>query len=79
VLPDATLKDAAFVAERVRMAVESAQFSGALSKLSLTVSLGVALYTAPLCTTVDSFINVADDALYRAKSLGRNRVDSANE
>jgi diguanylate cyclase (GGDEF)-like protein len=78
VLPDATLKEAVFVADRVRMAVQTARFSGALSKLSLTVSLGVALFGAPACTTVDSFINLADDALYRAKSLGRNRVESTD-
>lgn len=79
VLPDATLKEAVFVADRVRMAVQAAKFSGALSKLSLTISLGVALFGAPACTTVDGFINVADDALYRAKSLGRNRVEPAGE
>jgi diguanylate cyclase (GGDEF)-like protein len=79
VLPDATLKEAVFVADRVRMAVQAAKFSGALSKLSLTVSLGVALFATPACSSVDSFIKLADDALYRAKSLGRNRVEFAAE
>jgi diguanylate cyclase (GGDEF)-like protein len=77
VLPDATLQEAAFVADRVRMSIQTAKFSGALSKLSLTVSLGVALFSTAGCTTVDGFIKLADDALYRAKANGRNRVECA--
>jgi diguanylate cyclase (GGDEF)-like protein len=77
VLPDATLKEAVFVADRVRMSIQKAKFSGALSKLSLTVSLGVALFSSADTSTVDGFIKMADDALYRAKSNGRNRVECA--
>jgi diguanylate cyclase (GGDEF)-like protein len=77
VLPDATIKEAAFVADRVRMSIQKAKFSGALSKLSLTVSLGVALFSPESNTSVDGFIKLADDALYRAKSGGRNRVECA--
>jgi len=79
VLPDAALEDAVFVAERVRSAVQANRFSGELSELSLTVSLGVAMFSQQGCTTVDSFIKLADDALYRAKTNGRNRVESAGE
>jgi diguanylate cyclase (GGDEF)-like protein len=77
VLPDATLNEAVFVAERVRASVEATKFSGALSSLKLTVSIGVARFSSPGCTTVDSFIKLADDSLYRAKANGRNRVESA--
>jgi diguanylate cyclase (GGDEF)-like protein len=77
VLPDATLEEAVFVAERVRASVEATKFSGALSPLKLTVSIGVARFSSPDCTTVDSFIKLADDSLYRAKANGRNRVESA--
>jgi diguanylate cyclase (GGDEF)-like protein len=77
VLPDATIQEAAFVADRVRMSIQAAKFNGALSKLSLTVSLGVALFSPVECTTVDGFIKLADDALYRAKANGRNRVECA--
>lgn len=76
VLPDSTLEEALFVAERVRASVQAVKFSGALTKLSLTVSLGVAMFSQP-CTTVDGFIKLADEALYRAKANGRNRVESA--
>jgi diguanylate cyclase (GGDEF)-like protein len=77
VLPDATLEEAAFVANRVRTSIQANRFSGPLSKLSLTVSIGVAWFSSPGCTSVDSFIKLADDALYRAKVNGRNRVESA--
>ena len=77
VLPDTTLKEAQFVANRVRVSVHANRFSGTLSKLSLTVSIGVAWFSTPGCTTVDSFIKLADDALFRAKANGRNRVEPA--
>lgn len=77
VLPDATMKEAAFVAERIRASVQASRFNGALAPLNLTVSLGVALYTLNDGTTIDTFIKRADDALYRAKANGRNRVECA--
>lgn len=77
VLPDATLKEALFVADRVRMSIQSTKFEGALSELALTVSLGVALFSSEDSNSVDSFIKRADDALYRAKANGKNRVECA--
>ena len=77
ILPDATLEEAVFVANRVRMSVQATKFSGELSELSLTVSLGVAMFSKRTCATVDDFIKLADDALYRAKANGRNRVEFA--
>jgi diguanylate cyclase (GGDEF)-like protein len=76
ILPDATLEEAVFVANRVRMSVQAASFSGELSRLSLSASLGVAMFAKPDCTSVDDFIKLADEALYRAKANGRNRVES---
>ncbi|MFA7061812.1 MAG: diguanylate cyclase [Pedobacter sp.] len=75
ILPDATIKEALFVAERVRSSIQEIRFEGELSPLSLTVSLGVATFPAEGCYTVDEFIKLADDALYKAKSKGRNRVE----
>lgn len=75
ILPDANIKEAVFVADRVRLSVQAVKFSGALSKLSVTVSLGVACFPVEGVTTVDGLIKLADDALYRAKANGRNRVE----
>lgn len=77
VLPDASLQEASQVAERIRASIQAVRFSGALSRLSLTVSIGVAFFSNDRCPTVDAFIKLADDALYRAKSSGRNRISCA--
>jgi len=41
----------------------------------LTVSIGVATFS-PSFTTPDDFIREADNALYRAKRAGRDRVEA---
>lgn len=75
ILPDSTLKESIFVADRIRLAVQGTRFSGQLSALSLTASMGVACFSQEHSATVDGFIKQADDALYRAKANGRNRVE----
>jgi two-component system, cell cycle response regulator len=75
ILPDSSMKEALQVSERIRQSVQNLKFSGALSPLSVTASLGVACYPPSGVTSVDGFIKMADDALYRAKSNGRNRVE----
>ena len=75
ILPDSSIKEAMFVAERIRLAVQGTRFSGPLTKLNLTVSLGVTCFPRENAASVDDFIKLADDALYRAKANGRNRVE----
>ena len=75
ILPDSSLKEAVFVADRIRLAVQGTRFNGQLAKLGLTVSLGVACFSQEHSPSVDAFIKLADDALYRAKNNGRNRVE----
>jgi diguanylate cyclase (GGDEF)-like protein len=77
ILPDTALSEASFVAERIRLSVQSLMFSGELLPLTITASLGVAGIKHPECGSIDDLIKLADDALYRAKSSGRNRVVSA--
>ncbi len=74
ILPDSTLKDALLVAERIRHALQGIQFYAELEGITLTASLGVASFSSGQSMGVDSFIKLADDALYRAKTTGRNRV-----
>ena len=78
ILPDSSLKESIFVADRIRLAIQGTRFNGPLDKLNLTVSLGVASFSPEQCKTVDGFIKLADDALYRAKANGRNRVEFSN-
>jgi GGDEF domain-containing protein len=51
-----------------------ARTPGGREQLGVTVSIGVAR-KSPLHSTVDGVVNAADEALYRAKQMGRNRVE----
>ncbi len=75
VLSQNTVIGAHIVAERVRKIIEE---SLALKELNggncITVSIGVATYPEDTASGYESLINKADNALYRAKREGRNRV-----
>jgi two-component system cell cycle response regulator len=75
VMPDTDLNFAYMVAERLRQAVADAPFSitSAPGQLPVTISIGV---TASEGTgdTAEALLKRADQALYRAKRDGRNRV-----
>src|SRR6185312_3560591 len=68
VLPGATAATAVELADGVRHALELARPGG----LDVTISVGVA--SAHGSVAVDPLFQAADDALYRAKRDGRNRV-----
>jgi len=62
-------------AERLRRGVQGLEFPELDNGLKITVSIGVAGYE--LGESVDDLLQRADDALYQAKSLGRDRVELA--
>lgn len=69
ILPDTPCEGAAAVAERLRASVAAAHWPRA----PITVSVGVAgVEGGP--ADADALIAAADEALYRAKAAGRNRV-----
>lgn len=72
VLPGASEADAVAVAERLRAAVESIDCADIDPTLRVTISLGVA--TRTLEDSLARLSAMADELLYRAKELGRNRV-----
>jgi len=74
-LPETALPGATAFAERVRELIEERDFQHAGgSALRLTASVGVACYPFPGLETVEDLLAKADQALYRAKAEGRNRV-----
>jgi diguanylate cyclase (GGDEF)-like protein len=63
-------------AERLRLSVQTTPLSHGELTVPLTVSIGVAEWTGS-SEDVSRLLVRADAALYRAKRLGRNRVESA--
>ena len=75
-LPGASLSQAETIAERMRAITE---ITGIMPQertqpIFITASFGVASFTGNPLDTMILFIKRADDALYRAKHEGRNRV-----
>ncbi|WP_036164641.1 diguanylate cyclase domain-containing protein [Massilia sp. 9096] len=71
-LPATSLEDAMAFAERVRQQIEKLAFPDVGNELQVSVSIGVAQFRAG--ETIGQTITRADEALYVAKSVGRNRV-----
>jgi len=77
VLPETGVAGATAFAERTRELIESHHFNEPRGQqVQLTTSIGVAIFPAPGVETVEDFFAAADQALYRAKAEGRNRVRS---
>ena len=72
-LPEISVEGAAVQAERIRKEVETHAFAVAGR---VTVSFGMAEFRRD--DTVDSIVKRADEALYRAKERGKNRVEGEN-
>jgi len=75
ILPRTDSTSAAIVAERLRSAIANLSFCKLAPSVPdrVTISIGVAAYPSH-ARTVSELIRCADEALYQAKSLGRNRV-----
>ena len=73
-LPETSLSGGVVVAERLREAIQALSFAAPLNNYPVTVSVGVATMVAAN-EGVDSLLHKADEALYRAKNGGRNRVE----
>jgi diguanylate cyclase (GGDEF)-like protein len=79
ILPETPAAAAEVMAERIRSATEAHAFAlddnGA--KVNVTVSIGLSLFPAHGRAS-DTLIEAADQALYRSKQGGRNRVTAAS-
>lgn len=75
VMPDTDLEDARRIAERIRLHAAGSPFRVMSGEelLSVTISIGVACSAGP-DDTPTALLKRADEAVYEAKSRGRNRV-----
>lgn len=77
VLPEVDINGACVIAENIRAAVENLQISHTGSKVNnvVTVSIGVAAMPSDSISVPEDLVRRADEALYRAKQQGRNRLE----
>jgi diguanylate cyclase (GGDEF)-like protein len=76
-LPETDVQQASIVAERLRQKVSQTPTGEPGAEMKMTISVGVASATLSM-PGVQALLKQADEALYRAKFLGRNKVSLAN-
>ncbi len=72
-LTNTMLEGAQIVMDRLRKAVEAEVFHYENHDINLTVSIGISSNESSSKMTTDRLLDMADEALYKAKSGGRNR------
>ncbi len=72
ILPHTSYEQALDVTERIRRKVEESRFTYKGKPFSVTISIGVGTLKAE--DTLETYVERVDQALYRAKNSGRNRV-----
>jgi diguanylate cyclase (GGDEF)-like protein len=77
VMPAASASDLHQMGERLRRAVEDSSVADGEKTVRVTLSAGGVAYPSQNVAQEDGLIKLADEALYRAKEGGRNRVELA--
>ena len=72
-LPETDIKGAYIVAERLRNAIATHEFTGYKTSLHVTISIGISEFPTS-DTNTEELIRKADTALYRSKEGGRNKT-----
>lgn len=75
IFPECNEKSAFKIAEKVRLAICEQPITTLKSSIPVTISLGVTTIRPAMGGEVDDMIRIADEALYKAKANGRNRVE----
>ena len=77
VLPGASLADAVTIMNRLRRRVETNKLQYGSYTINYTFSGGVCSYPSKHINKPNDLIKLADDALYKAKKTGRNKIVAA--
>jgi diguanylate cyclase (GGDEF)-like protein len=75
ILPDCCSDCSFAFAERVRIILSSERIDTPEGKIAVTISLGLSACGSDRRQDADSLVKAADEALYKAKKNGRNRVE----
>lgn len=75
ILPNVDREDAYQICERLRKSIENLEFITEKGRFHITVSFGVYVKNKDEAITHEEMVKRADEALYRAKNNGRNRVE----
>jgi len=75
-MPETTAEQALYVGERLRHAIAAAPCKSPGQEFKVTVSIGAAQASLGMAG-IHALMKRADGALYRAKALGRNRIELA--
>ena len=73
---DCDLSQTAALAERIRSFMSTEPVKDQFSEIFVTVSLGIAVGSGQAGEDAGALVAIADEALYRAKKAGRNRIES---
>ncbi|WP_320173460.1 diguanylate cyclase [Maridesulfovibrio sp.] len=77
VAPGSDIDSGSTLAERLRQGIEARTFNNEAQPLACTISIGVSHYATHIKFGVDAYEDMlarADNALYKAKDTGRNRI-----
>lgn len=75
VLPHETSPDAETAAERFRAQIASTPVPAGGQEIAVSISVGASVLGTSTTATIHDMLKLADEALYRAKAAGRNRIE----
>jgi diguanylate cyclase (GGDEF)-like protein len=73
-LPETSGEDAVLAADKLRGTLSATPVTAGAISISIRASIGVAAWSDAMRTSADLYA-AADEALYRAKELGRDRTE----
>ncbi|KKL80680.1 hypothetical protein LCGC14_2002320, partial [marine sediment metagenome] len=74
ILPNSSKQQTRVVCERFRKLTANEKFEHGLVQFNLTVSIGFSIFDNSKRSSPEALIAAADQALYKAKGKGKNRV-----